>query len=140
MICLLLTAQQTAHRAAGLALQSSATTESYDDTHSDGDDVIELNVGGERITTLRSTLTAIPNSTLALMFATTDSDSRNVKDTQGAVFLDYNPEQFKYLLDQLREIKRTPTLRPYEIEIQAPKIDTHSNFSHMIADLGLNRK
>ena len=33
------------------------------------DDVIELNVGGQKMTTLRSTLTVIPNSKLARMFS-----------------------------------------------------------------------
>ncbi|CAF0828760.1 unnamed protein product [Rotaria sordida] len=109
----------------------------YNSSSSD-DDVIELNVSGERISTLRSTLTAIPNSKLALMFT---KDNRNVwqlKDKEDVVFFDYNPVQFKYLLDQLRMIKRTPDISPDDITFQAPQGDIQTNFSYMIADLGLN--
>jgi hypothetical protein len=168
VICFLLTVQWVVPRAAGFIVEpykdyaseelllSTESNIPTNDTTLDGnstqldfeieempsvvDDIIELNVGGVRITTLRSTLTAVPNSTLALMFSKNNTSTRRAKDAQGAVFFDYNPAQFEYLLDQLRAIKRAPTMRAYEINIDAPKMDTHSNFSHMIADLGLSRK
>ncbi len=103
------------------------------------DDVIELNVGGQRITTLRSTLTAVPNSKLALMFTNDKKIISQSREKKSRVFFDYNPVHFNYLLDQLRTIKRTPEIPPYDINIQAPNADIKSNFSDMISDLGLNR-
>jgi hypothetical protein len=105
------------------------------------DDIIELNVSGEKVITLRSTLTAVPNSKLALMFAKDNTSILKPRDQQKTIgFFDYNPVQFNYLLDQLRMIKRTPEIPAYEISFQAPNVDIPSNFSYMISDLGLNRK
>jgi Cu/Ag efflux protein CusF len=104
------------------------------------DDVIELDVSGQKITTLRSTLTAVPNSKLAMMFTKDNTSLQQLRDKQGTVFFDYNPVQFNYLLDQLRMIKRTPEIPAYELDIRAPGADTRMNFSYMISDLGLNRK
>jgi hypothetical protein len=105
------------------------------------DDVIELNVGGQRITTYRSTLTAVPNSKLALLFT---KDYKNItKSTSKGTpiyFFDYNPAQFEYLLDQLRAIKRMPQTPLYELNIVEPMIDVRFNFSDMLFELGLNRK
>ncbi|CAF1512242.1 unnamed protein product [Adineta steineri] len=102
------------------------------------DDVIELNVGGQRITTSRSTLTAVPKSKLALMFMKNNTNAHKSRDNQGVIFFDYNPDQFKYLLDQLRAIKRKPQISVYDILIEAPNIDTRLNFSLMVSDLGLS--
>ncbi|CAF1411509.1 unnamed protein product [Rotaria sp. Silwood1] len=107
---------------------------------SSDDDVIELNVSGERISTLRSTLTVVPNSKLAQMFTKGNRSVWQSRDKQNATFFDYNPVQFKYLLDQLRMIKRTPEIPSEEIIFQTPNADIQTNFSYMIADLGLNRK
>ncbi len=104
------------------------------------DDVIELDVGGQKITTLRSTLTAVPNSKLAMMFTKDNTSLQQLRGKQGTVFFDYNPVQFNYLLDQLRMIRRTPEIPAYELDIQAPIADIRLNFSYMISDLGLNRK
>ena len=106
----------------------------------DEDDVIELNVSGQKISTFRSTLTAVPNSKLALMFTKDNTSTVLPRDKQGAVVFDYNPVQFNYLLDQLRMIKRSPEIPVYELELRAPRAVIHTNFSYMIADLGLNRK
>ncbi|UJR31188.1 hypothetical protein I4U23_018694 [Adineta vaga] len=111
------------------------STQLFDD---DDDDVIELNIGGERITTLRSTLTAVPNSKLALMFSKNNTEVHKSKDQFNAVFFDYNPIQFKYLLDQLRTIKRRQDLSPYEIHYDAPLAKIQTNFSDLISDLGLS--
>jgi hypothetical protein len=107
---------------------------------SSNDDVIELNVGGQRIITLRSTLTAVPNSKLALAFTKDNAGIQQSRDKPSIIFFDYNPIHFNYLLDQLRMIKRTPNIPAYELDIRAPNTDIPSNFSYMIADLGLNRK
>ncbi len=106
----------------------------------DDDDVIALNVSGQKISTFRSTLTAVPNSKLALMFTKDNTNIGQSRGKQSAMFFDYNPVQFNYLLDQLRMIKRSPEIPAYELNIQAPNADIRMNFSYMIFDLGLNRK
>ncbi|CAF3673051.1 unnamed protein product [Rotaria sp. Silwood1] len=117
-----------------------ANTTMHNTSSSLDDDVIELNVSGERISTLRSTLTVVPNSKLAQMFTKGNRSVWQSRDKQNATFFDYNPVQFKYLLDQLRMIKRTPEIPPEEIIFQTPNADIQTNFSYMIVDLGLNRK
>ena len=104
------------------------------------DDIIELNVGGQKMSTLRSTLTAVPNSRLALIFSNDNSKQGLQIDKQGAVFFDYNPMYFNYLLDQLRAIKRTPKLSRYQLQFSSPFVGTHVNFTHMLVDFGLTCK
>ncbi len=66
-------------------------------------DVIALNVGGEKIVTLRKTLNGVPGLNLALL----PSNSTEVKrDRLGRPFLDYNPIVFRRLLDNSREGKQ----------------------------------
>ncbi len=102
--------------------------------------MIELNVGGQKITTLRSTLTIVPNSKLARMFSKDNPEKNLSMDKQGAVFFDYNPLYFNYLLDQLRAIKRMPEKPSYQLQFQAPYVSSQLNFTHMLIDLGLTRK
>ncbi|CAN0326028.1 unnamed protein product, partial [Laminaria digitata] len=71
------------------------------------DAVVELNVRGTRMTTLRSTLQACPRSALATMFdeerwPATDKD----KDEHGRRLIDCNPACFSKILDVLRMRKR----------------------------------
>ncbi|CAF0740423.1 unnamed protein product [Adineta steineri] len=104
------------------------------------DDVVELNIGGQKITTLRSTLTVIPNSKLAQMFNKDTTKKKNLPmDKSGAVFFDYNPLYFNFLLDQLRAIKRMPKKPGYQIQFQAPYMNSQMNFTHMLVDLGLTQ-
>ena len=101
--------------------------------------IIELNVGGQRITTSRATLTAVPESKLALMFTENGTNEMKAVDKNGAVFFDYKPEHFIYLLNQLRRMKRLPKKPPYEIEYLNPFFgDENKDFSQMIIDFGLN--
>ena len=103
------------------------------------DDVIELNVGGQKMTTLRSTLTVVPESKLAQMFSKDYPESKLHRDKQGAVFFDYSPIYFNFLLDQLRAIKRLPQKPGYQLQFQAPYANSQMNFTHMLVDLGLTR-
>jgi hypothetical protein len=114
--------------------------EEIDTSVSIPDDVIELNIGGQKITTLRSTLTIVPNSKLARMFSKDNTEKNLSMDKQGAVFFDYNPMYFNYLLDQLRAIKRMPKKPGYQLQFQAPYVSSQLNFTHMLIDLGLTRK
>ena len=109
-----------------------------DTFNSTSDDIIHLNVGGQKITTYRSTLTVVPHSKLALMFA---KDNQNkTKNVTNSYFFDYSPVQFEYLLNQLRTLKRMPEKPAYELVFQPPSVDVKFNFSDMLVDLGLNGK
>ncbi|CAN0266648.1 unnamed protein product, partial [Laminaria digitata] len=71
------------------------------------DIVVELNVRGTRMTTLRSTLQACPRSVLATMFdaerwPSIDEDN----DEHGGRFIDVSPSCFSKILDVLRMRKR----------------------------------
>lgn len=90
--------------------------------------------------TLRSTLTAVPNSKLSLMFTNGPNKKPLALDKQGVPFFDYNPLYFSYLLDQLRDIKRMADRTGYHLQISAPFSNPHVNFTHMLVDLGLTRK
>jgi hypothetical protein len=103
------------------------------------DDIIDLNIGGQKMTTLRSTLTAIPNSKLASMFSKNNTKNTLLTDKQGAVFFDYNPIYFSYLLDRLRTIKRMPKRLGYQFQFLPPFTIAQVNFTQMLVDLGLTR-
>ncbi len=105
--------------------------------HESSEDIIELNVGGQKIVTYRSTLRAVPNSKLAWMFP---EDHKDQTKQHEPTFFDYNPVQFQYLLDQLRALKHLPHKPAYELKFEAPKADVHFNFSDMLLELGLHRK
>lgn len=140
------------------AINSENTTDIYQNEHSNlvieeetrlhpddtfnttSDDIIYLNVGGQTITTLRSTLTAVPHSKLALMFVKEKQNKTKSKKDIRNYFFDYNPVQFEYLLNQLRTIKRLPEKPSYELTFTAPSVDVKFNFSDMLLDLGLNGK
>ena len=70
------------------------------------DDIIRLNVGGKKFTTKRSTLCQVEGSLFATMFSGRWEDSVE-RDQDGAVFFDFNPQYFAYILDYLREKKIT---------------------------------
>jgi hypothetical protein len=72
------------------------TATSVDDT-----DVLRLNVGGELMSTSRSTLTRVTNSTLAKIFDGSREHQLRI-DRDGNIFLDFNPILFGHLLEQLR--------------------------------------
>ncbi|UJR23037.1 hypothetical protein I4U23_026063 [Adineta vaga] len=63
--------------------------------------IVNLNVGGEKISTTRHTLTQPEGSLLAAMFSG-KLDHKLTKDSTGCIFLDYDPALFKCLLNQLR--------------------------------------
>ena len=114
----------------------SRGVEKYD---SSLDDIIELNIGGQKMTTLRSTLTAVPHSKLASIFSKNNMKTTLPIDKQGAVFFDYNPMYFSYLLDQLRIIKKMPKTIGYQFQFTPPFVSTQVNFTQMLSDLGLTR-
>jgi len=62
-------------------------------------DILDINVGGERVTVLRSTLCAVDGSMLASMFS---GRWNHVTDAHGSIFLDYDPDCFKKIVKFLR--------------------------------------
>eukprot|EP00956_Cyclotella_meneghiniana_P034072 scaffold101346_cov68-Cyclotella_meneghiniana.AAC.3 len=78
-----------------------------------GNDVIQLNVGGQKnIAVLRSLLTQFEDSMLAAKFSGRWDDSME-KDRDGNVFLDQDPESFMILISYLRlrmnnQLRRVP--------------------------------
>ena len=101
------------------------------------DDLINLNVGGTKITTTRLTLCQVEDSLLAAMFSGRWED--NIKrDQDGAVFFDFNPQHFILVLDYLRVKKiETPENPP-----PLPKVpeDQEKSFNSLVQYLGLSNE
>ena len=98
-------------------------------------DIIQLNVGGQKLTTKRSTLCQVENSLLATMFSGRWEESLE-RDQDGAVFLDFNPQYFVLILDYLREKRIAQPGKP----IPLPKVadDQLERFNNLLQYLGLN--
>jgi len=65
----------------------------------DHNDVVDLNVGGQKFSTLRSTLTKYSGSMLDAMFS---GRHPMTKDKKGNYFIDRNPDIFRLVLEYLR--------------------------------------
>jgi hypothetical protein len=98
------------------------------------DDIINLNVGGEKMTTKRSTLCQVEGSLLASMFSGRWEDSL-ARDEDGRIFFDFNPQYFVYILDYLR----ARTIATAENPAPLPKVaeDQVKHFSNLVEYLGL---
>ena len=64
--------------------------------------IVKLNVGGTKFTTLLSTLRAVPGSVLDRMFDEEAKYGKPIRDEDGSVFLDTDPEAFPVILNFLR--------------------------------------
>lgn len=62
-------------------------------------DIIHLNVGGQRFSTSRQTLTWIPDTFFTAMLNGLISTNR---DEQGSIFIDRDPKLFSIILNYLR--------------------------------------
>ena len=101
------------------------------------DDIINLNVGGKKLTTLRSTLCQVEDSLLAALFSGRWED--NIKrDQDGAVFFDFNPQYFILILDYLR----AKTIATPENPPPLPKVpeDQEESFYSLVQYLGLTKE
>ena len=99
------------------------------------DDIIPLNVGGKKFTTTRSTLCQVEGSLLATMFSGRWEDGVK-RDKGGAVFFDFNPKHFGYILEYLRTKKIATPEDPAEL----PKVprDEAKNFNTLVEYLQLS--
>ena len=104
------------------------------------DDIINLNVGGTKLTTLRSTLCQVQDSLLASMFSGRWED--NIKrDKDGAVFFDFNPQHFILILDYLRVKKiKTPEAPPPLPKVPKVPEDQKKSFRSLLQYLGLSNE
>ena len=115
----------------------NAEKEKIEAVNVNDDDLIDLNVGGTKLTTTRSTLCQVEGSLLASMFSGRWED--NIKrDRDGAVFFDFNPQHFILILDYLRvkKIKTPETPPPW------PKVpeDQTESFRSLLQYLGLSNE
>jgi hypothetical protein len=97
-------------------------------------DIIRLNIGGQRLSTKRATLCRVEGSFLASMFSGRWRDHEH--DHDGAVFLDYNPEFFVPVLNYLRAMEyATPENPPWFPQLREGQM---KNFKRFIQYLGLS--
>ena len=99
------------------------------------DDVINLNVGGTKMTTKRSTLCQVEGSLLSSMFSGRWETSL-ARDEDGRIFFDFNPQYFVLILDYLRgKAIATP-----DNPVPLPKVpdDQVKSFNNLIEYLGLS--
>ncbi len=98
-------------------------------------DIIHLNVGGQKLTTKRSTLCQVEGLLLSTMFSGRWEDSLE-RDQDGAVFFDFNPQHFVLILDYLRAKRIATPEKPTPL----PKVaeDQVESFNNLIQYLGLS--
>ena len=101
------------------------------------DDVVSLNIGGKIMAASRSTLCQVEGSLLASMFSGRWED-RLKKDKHDNVFLDFNPECFKLILNYLRA-KKIETPRSKAKTPNPPEGET-SNYWNLVDYLGLREE
>ena len=101
------------------------------------DDIINLNVGGQKFTTTRSTLCQVKDSLLASMFSGRWEDSVP-RDQDGNVFFDHNPKYFGLILDYLRAKKVASPENPAPLP-NVPE-DQVENFRNLVGYLGLSEE
>ena len=98
------------------------------------DDIVRLNVGGQKFTSKRSTLCQVEGSLFATMFSGRWEDSVE-RDQDGAVYFDFNPQHFSVILDYLR-VKKIATFENPATVFKIPE-DQVKNFKILVEYLGL---
>jgi hypothetical protein len=98
---------QLKQRRSDLEAKHSAYTELHGNVKADGNDQIQLNVGGTRIVVKRSVLTLFPDSKLAVLFSGR-WDKKLLRDKKNRIFLDVDPVSFKIILDYLTQCSELP--------------------------------
>ena len=99
------------------------------------DDIIQLNVGGQKFTTTRFTLRQVDGSLLDTMFSRNWTHGLK-RDQDGAIALDFNPEHFGWILNYLRA-KKISTSEKLPVFPKVPQ-DEKKNFNILLKYLGLS--
>ena len=99
-------------------------------------DVLHLNVGGVHICTLRSTLTRIPGTIFNTLLATHE---KLLLDRDGRIFLDYDSELFRLMLNQLRERSEVKN-EEYCFEMPTTSSYDRQRFRNFLRELKFNEK
>ncbi|CAF0912581.1 unnamed protein product [Didymodactylos carnosus] len=102
-------------------------------------DIIYLNVGGEKMCTLRSTLIQIPSTVLSMIFSGR-WEEKILKDKDGYVFLDYDPQLFKLLLNQLREWNGKQLVNEKDKIVFDMPVGLEVQFAKLIRQLGFEQE
>ncbi|CAF1102948.1 unnamed protein product [Didymodactylos carnosus] len=102
-------------------------------------DIIYLNVGGEKMCTLRSTLIQTPNTVLAMQFSG-KWEEKILKNKDGHVFLDYDPQLFRLLLNQLREWNGKQLVHGKDKIIFDMPLGLEVQFTKLIRQLGFEQE
>ena len=100
-------------------------------------DIIHLNIGGQKMTTKRSTLCQVEGSLLASMFSGRWEDGLE-RDKYGCIFFDFNPQYFSLILDYLRAKKiETPEKPALLRKVPSEQLN---NFDILVGYLGLKEE
>ena len=99
------------------------------------DDIIQLNVGGQKFTTTRFTLRQVNGSLLDTIFSRNWTHGLK-RDQDGAIVLDFNPEHFGWILNYLRA-KKISAPEKLPVFPKVPK-DEIKNFKILLKYLGLS--
>jgi hypothetical protein len=118
--------------------RQKTSDDDHDSTGRDprGDDVLTLDIGGEKIVkTLRSTLTGVTGTVLAKRFSGRWDDTLP-KNRDGYFFIDYTPDIFLPLLDYLRSLSsmtsNEPQVPPFTPSFSDSRNETAFRFRTMI--------
>jgi hypothetical protein len=99
--------RQLEQRRSDLKAKYSAYAELYGDVEADGNDTIQLNVGGVGVVVKRSVLTLFSESKLAILFSGR-WDKKLLRDKKNRIFLDVDPVCFQIILDYLTQCSESP--------------------------------
>jgi hypothetical protein len=127
-------ATELSERHAELEAHKVALAEKHGGSSIKGTDKLKLNVGGERVTVRRETLTQFPKSRLATLFSGR-WENRLLRDKKKQIFLDVNPACFKKIVDYHNLVKIADPQDPPELpEVAAEDQET---FNRLCAFFGL---
>jgi hypothetical protein len=103
---------QLKQRRSDLEAKYSACAELHGNVKADGNDIIQLNVGGVGVVAKRSVLTLFRDSKLAVLFSGR-WDKKLLRDKKNRIFLDVDPVCFQIILDYLTQCLELPGDAPF---------------------------